>query len=94
MTKLMRPVLFRNMEGNPPHRGFSSKKNCASLLPALNSRSRIALKHIALLTLAVLCLSTMAWSQSTLARLTGKISDSSGAVVPQAHVTIEMLAPT
>ncbi|MDT7810753.1 MAG: hypothetical protein QOJ42_669, partial [Acidobacteriaceae bacterium] len=39
------------------------------------------------MALVVLCLSSTGWSQNTAARLTGRIIDSSGAVVPRARVT-------
>ncbi|HTF64472.1 MAG TPA: carboxypeptidase-like regulatory domain-containing protein, partial [Edaphobacter sp.] len=87
MTKLLKRFHFRSMGSSLSKRSSSSTGSRASLLLPLERRRKTAYIHVALTALVVLCLSATGWSQSTAARLTGRIIDSSGAVVPHARVT-------
>src|SRR5271170_7907335 len=87
MTKLLKYFHFRCMGSRQSHRGNSRMENRASLLLPFERRRKTTFVHVALTAFAVLCLSATGWSQSTAARLTGRIIDSSGAVVPHARVT-------
>jgi hypothetical protein len=87
MTRLIRCLHFHCAGSNQSRRGSSSTEHRASVLLPLQGRGKIIFRHVALMALVVLCLSSTGWSQNTAARLTGRIIDSSGAVVPRARVT-------
>src|SRR5580692_4003739 len=86
MTKLLKRSHFPCTETSQSHRGTSGMENRPSLLLPLERRRQTTFLFVALTALAVLCLSATGWSQSTAARLTGRIIDSAGAVVPHARV--------
>jgi hypothetical protein len=67
--------------------GFSINKSCAALFPPLQGSNANRFSRVALMVLAMLCIGSTGWSQNTAARLSGKITDSTGAVVPHARVT-------
>jgi hypothetical protein len=87
MTKLLKRFYFRYTGSGQSHRGLSIQTSRSSLFPLLEGGSENVLTRISLMALLILCLSSTAWPQNTAARLTGRIIDSSGAVVPHARVT-------
>jgi len=79
MKKLLRNV--------PSYCGFSIEKSCALLFPSFSGRNENRWRRLALTALIMVGLSAAAWAQNTAAHLSGRIVDSSGAVVPHARVT-------
>src|SRR5579864_53100 len=77
MKMLLRHVSFRPTKSSQSYCDF----------PSFSGRDANLWRRLALTALIILSLSAAAWAQNTAAHLSGRITDSTGAVVPHARVT-------